>query len=42
MYDPKVGGSYDMILYRENKLVAVLQDVLVINGTQNCIYSDEG
>lgn len=41
MYGPEVGRRHDMTLYRERNLGAVLQVVLVINGTQYCIYGDE-
>lgn len=40
MHGPEVGRRHDMTLYRESGIGAVLEQALVIDGKQYCIYGD--
>eukprot|EP00171_Calliarthron_tuberculosum_P007558 IDg7558t1 len=40
LYGPEVGRRHDMTLYRESNLDAVLQEALLVDGRQYCIFGD--
>lgn len=40
MHGPEVGCRHDMTLYRQSGISAILEQELVIDGKQYCIYGE--
>lgn len=40
MFGPDVGRRHDLTLYRDIGLGAILEEVLLIDGKQYCLYGD--